>query len=769
MQVAFFLPSNITPSTPATAGVPGAAADPTASSFETILASNDGGTPVAGAEPSKPPAPATDASVAQDWQDEPVASAALETDGAVTNALLVATQAAATAATPAPVPEPEETLPTDTPVAAEAPSTGDESENSAPTDASVVPAEGDACVPAHRAGHGRALGHTKGKHHDGHLGAPAHGRCAGPATGVAAVSEVPSTDPAIPSLGPAADPAISEVEIPEAARTAESLQSVATPAAAATGAPNASIAASLDRPAENTVSDAAPRTPRVDQPRGRPRGGPQWATAARATQAATPTPLATVTAESAAAATETADKLVGAVSDGPAPEDCDDGVGALASPPAAEDLRVKPGPRRDEPVADRAAGRAVPAARAIDVPAAWRVRVSMPRLGESTGERGAVPVPSNCGAAPAVPANSMSTAPTLAQVLVEQRAALVPSSAQQENPVGANAVRATAGSATLHPNDGLVAGLSQPPVGAALSASTSDEPAVLDEESEMPEAVDRSSGGGATERPLQKAPVRENFAGAAGTRPRATKAAEPKDQSRNFLDVEKHEVGERRSAVGTGIAKESQPMALPSQVLPDETVTSLEATGAAIVGGRESAPMVTTLRPGAEAVVRHSAAMAVRETVDAAAQMRETSRHSVDLVLETPSAEKLHVHLRWQDGVVQAKFVTQSTELQQALAREWEHAAPRLAERSVKFGEPSFERHDQSGQPGGQGAFSFEQQRQSSRGRERSAEFGDELGIALSSARGANRGAAGAARTASTTQSTPTPRAADKRNLSAWA
>jgi flagellar hook-length control protein FliK len=202
--------------------------------------------------------------------------------------------------------------------------------------------------------------------------------------------------------------------------------------------------------------------------------------------------------------------------------------------------------------------------------------------------------------------------------------------------------------------------------------------------------------------------------------------------------------------------------------LPQETATSLEVSGLAAVGGREAASASPVLRPSAEALVRNSAAVAVRETVEAAVEMRESNRHSVDLVLDTPNAEKLRVHLRWQDGVVQAKFVAQSSELQQALAREWEHAAPRLAERTVKFGEPSFDRHDQPGQSGGQGAFSFEQQRQSSRGREQSAEFGDELGFALSSVRGPNRGTA-AVRTVSNTSSLPTPKPADTRNLSAWA
>ena len=203
--------------------------------------------------------------------------------------------------------------------------------------------------------------------------------------------------------------------------------------------------------------------------------------------------------------------------------------------------------------------------------------------------------------------------------------------------------------------------------------------------------------------------------------------------------------------------------------LPHVSASSFEGGALSAAKGWETNPVGTAPRTGGAANSHAAAAVvAVRETVEAAEHVREANRSSVDLTLDAPNNERLHVHLRWQDGVIHTRFVTESTELRQALAREWEQAAPRMAERQVKFGEPSFERHDQPGQSGGQGGFSFEQQRQSSRGREHTAGFGAELGFALGQARGS------ALQPARPAPSTGALRAVGERtteqtNLSTWA
>jgi len=113
---------------------------------------------------------------------------------------------------------------------------------------------------------------------------------------------------------------------------------------------------------------------------------------------------------------------------------------------------------------------------------------------------------------------------------------------------------------------------------------------------------------------------------------------------------------------------------------------------------------------------RSFAAAAVREVLAAADRMvPATTRTHVELRLQTFDDENVQVHLQWRDGVIQARFVTETPELQQALSREWNGAAPRMADGGLRFAEPKFEQHgqEQSGHPQNNAAFAFDQQRQS--------------------------------------------------------
>ncbi len=172
-------------------------------------------------------------------------------------------------------------------------------------------------------------------------------------------------------------------------------------------------------------------------------------------------------------------------------------------------------------------------------------------------------------------------------------------------------------------------------------------------------------------------------------------------------------------------------------------------------------------------MARSQAAVVVRETIEAAEKMQEAGRNHLELRVQTGSDESLRIHLRWSDGVLHARFVTQTNEMQQALSHEWEHVAPRMAEKGLKFGEASFEqRHDQPGQSAGQNAFGFEhQQRQSARGQGRSfellEEFSGNRAITATGAAMGNRGTTGAK---SDREAPPLPAVAvERRNLSAWA
>ncbi len=223
--------------------------------------------------------------------------------------------------------------------------------------------------------------------------------------------------------------------------------------------------------------------------------------------------------------------------------------------------------------------------------------------------------------------------------------------------------------------------------------------------------------------------------------------------------------------LGTGIANRTHPMTASTPVLPSADAAldtfELPAVAAQASGGATG----TALKPPAEvAATRSFAAAAVREVMDVAEKAQETGRTHVELRLETKDNESLRIHLNWRDGVVHAKFVTQTSDMQRALSREWETLAPKLVERGLKFSEPSFERNGQQPeQQPGQSASSFEQPRQHSRGR--SADADERQSFNLPSTAAVKSAAATSRRAAPRAPATATPSSAlaDARGLRVWA
>lgn len=243
---------------------------------------------------------------------------------------------------------------------------------------------------------------------------------------------------------------------------------------------------------------------------------------------------------------------------------------------------------------------------------------------------------------------------------------------------------------------------------------------------------------------------------------------------RNFLNVGRQRVGESAPQFGTDVAKEAQPMPANATDLPPAThALSSDEPVVATVGALAESSATGTTRAAAESgPVRSVAAETIRQLQEVAARARETGRNQVDFQVRTSDDESLRVNLRWHDGVVHARFVSESAELQQALSREWALAAPRLAEKGLKFDQPSFEHHERSDhQSSAQDGFSFAQQRHSSRGQERTFE--------LAGAAGRPSTAAPAAARPSTFHSSGTPSpertaplsrpATGVTNLRAWA
>ena len=253
-----------------------------------------------------------------------------------------------------------------------------------------------------------------------------------------------------------------------------------------------------------------------------------------------------------------------------------------------------------------------------------------------------------------------------------------------------------------------------------------------------------------------------------------TAAAAGSNNHRNFLNVGQQGVGESRTRLGTDVAEEIQPMPANATDLPPATHALAAAEPVVGAGGASAEPSGAG---NSRAVVetgpaRSVAAETVRQLLETAERVRETGRNHVEFQVRTSDDGSLRVNLRWHDGVVHARFVTESTEMQQALSREWALAAPRLAEKGLKFDQPSFEHHDQSGhQSTAQDGFSFAHQHHSSRGQERTFELAGTSGRAstapLVAARSTNSQLSGMQ---PQDRSMPVPRpAAGVANLRAWA
>jgi hypothetical protein len=202
--------------------------------------------------------------------------------------------------------------------------------------------------------------------------------------------------------------------------------------------------------------------------------------------------------------------------------------------------------------------------------------------------------------------------------------------------------------------------------------------------------------------------------------------------------------------------------------LADAALETFELPGAA--ASQPGVGASTLAKPATDAAgLRSTAAAAVREVMSLAEKAHEGGRTHMELRLPTQDNESLRVHLNWRDGVVHARFVSESAELQRTLSHEWETVAPRYAEKGLRFAEPSFERHGQhsSEQQPGQSAFSSDhQQQQRSRGRSAGADDLPEFALPTAASTGAARAPRQAA---SPTTPAPSPAPADARGLRVWA
>ena len=278
----------------------------------------------------------------------------------------------------------------------------------------------------------------------------------------------------------------------------------------------------------------------------------------------------------------------------------------------------------------------------------------------------------------------------------------------------------------------------------------------------------------ADEAPTSPRSLRENPAARLGHDTREAAVTSERGNQRNFLSVGTQRVGERGPQLGTDVAKGIQPMPANATELPPTANTlSADESAVAPVGAATDLSAAGSARTVAEpGPARAVAVETIRQLQEVAERARDTGRNHVEFQLRTPNDEGLRVNLRWHDGVVHARFVTESTEMQQALSREWIHAAPRLAEKGLKFDQPSFEHHERSDhQSSAQDGHSFAQQRHSSRGQERTFELAGTSGRAASAPSVAARPTTShSSGTAPLDRTVPLPRpATGVTNLRAWA
>lgn len=273
--------------------------------------------------------------------------------------------------------------------------------------------------------------------------------------------------------------------------------------------------------------------------------------------------------------------------------------------------------------------------------------------------------------------------------------------------------------------------------------------------------------------------AREILAVSAGRNAAATRGAGRMTDGEKFQSTDAQELVRASEQTGTRAAKSGENMSaqttamLAERKLPDVSswesglrpVMELMAGG----GGRASGAEAT--RGTDLGTVRSFAAASVRELLDAVERSREGTNTRFELKLQTRDNEEVSVRVQWREGVVHAQFVTRTPELRDALAREWQAVSPTLAEKGIRFAEPTFEQRDSGGSAQSQAGSSFgQQERQSSSSSDTEQGTGESLSFGTRLAAARQRGTSP---TAGTISSVVTESAAlgtaSSGSLRAWA
>jgi hypothetical protein len=163
------------------------------------------------------------------------------------------------------------------------------------------------------------------------------------------------------------------------------------------------------------------------------------------------------------------------------------------------------------------------------------------------------------------------------------------------------------------------------------------------------------------------------------------KAPEPTSQNK-FLNVDDEQVKTSSRAVGTSVANWGVPMKSDSHNPLDLGAAQAGSVFATALRGDASPfptePAATTSAP--------QAAQIVREIRDIADGLWAVERNSVEVRFNFSDTERLSVRVEYKNGVVQTTFRTDSPELRDTIAREWQSQIASTDARPYRVADPVF-------------------------------------------------------------------------------
>jgi len=170
--------------------------------------------------------------------------------------------------------------------------------------------------------------------------------------------------------------------------------------------------------------------------------------------------------------------------------------------------------------------------------------------------------------------------------------------------------------------------------------------------------------------------------------------------NKNFLSVEGADDGVQGAGVGIPVAQPRSAMAAPSSDRP--TADELIVQAFVPENHSASAAPLADIREHRPATIAQRAVEAVVEVVEAQAATRFQPAPGVQLHLKL-GGEDIAIRVELREGNVHTQFRTDSPEVRQAIAQEWNVLRAESPERTLRYLEPEFPSDRTGSAPGGSG------------------------------------------------------------------